>query len=509
MPVLRPSGLFSLLACSLLTLVFVGPAAGQQSASFGWAPADTLRADFEGPPVRTQRTVPAPRRSAARATFEVEYVEPFPAEARAAFQLAVDIWSERVESSVPIRIRARWEEADEADILGTASPRVIANFSGSPQANTWYASALADALAGQDVDSSEPDISASFNSTFPSWYFGLDANPPAGEFDLTTVVLHELGHGLGFIGSMTVEAEVGSWGIGSQGYPVIYDRFAERGDGTPLLSLSNFSASLAGALTSGAVFFDGPTARAQGASLPEIYAPAAWQPGSSFSHLDEQTYAPGTLNALMTPRFSRGEAVHDPGPITCGALRDMGWMLGAACEAIAFSAGVDGRDVVLTFFLPGDAGFVSGVVEREEEGVFEPVDVTVPALDPEAAGTYTVRVSALAPGSYTFRLRLQRTDGTEFVIDAAPVQVFGEANALDVFPNPVIGQATVRVGVREVQTVSVRVYDARGRLVATLLDKVPGPATATLNGSGLAAGVYFVRVEGEAFSETRAVTILR
>ncbi len=507
----RLTRLFYLLACGLLIVSLVRPAAAQGGTVFGWAPADTLRADFEAPPVRSVRTVREPRRSAASATFEVQYVEPFPAEARAAFQLAVDIWSERIESAVPIVIRAEWEPAAEADILGTASPRVIANFAGVPPdlRDTWFASALADARAGQDVDPGNPDISASFNSTFPSWYFGLDANPPSGEFDLVTVILHELGHGLGFIGSMTVEGEVGSWGIGSQGYPVIYDRFAERGDGTPLLDLNNFSVPLADALVSGSIFFNGSTAQAQGGGRPEIYAPAAWQPGSSFSHLDEQAYAAGTLNGLMTPRFSRGEAIHDPGPIMCGALRDMGWNLSAACEAIAFSAGVDGRDVILTFFLPDDSGFVSGVMEREEDGVFQPVNVTFPTLDPVAAGTYTVRIGELGPGTYTFRLRLQNTDGTEFVIDAAPVQVFGAANALDVFPNPMIGDATVRVDVREVQDVSVRVYDARGRLVATLLEDTQGPATATLNGRGLAAGVYFVRVEGESFSETKAVTILR
>src|SRR5262249_59824059 len=32
-----------------------------------------------------------------------------------------------------------------------------------------------------------------------AWYYGLDANPPSGQIDLVAVVLHELGHGLGFL----------------------------------------------------------------------------------------------------------------------------------------------------------------------------------------------------------------------------------------------------------------------------------------------------------------------
>ena len=41
-----------------------------------------------------------------------------------------------------------------------------------------------------------------------------------------SVVLHELGHGLGFAGSMDVDGALGSWGLGTA-FPIIYDRFVE------------------------------------------------------------------------------------------------------------------------------------------------------------------------------------------------------------------------------------------------------------------------------------------
>ncbi len=66
-------------------------------------------------------------------------------------------------------------------------------------ANTWYVQALANKLAGQDLDPDTSDINATFSSTFTNWYFGLDANPPVGQFDFVTVVLHEITHGLGFL----------------------------------------------------------------------------------------------------------------------------------------------------------------------------------------------------------------------------------------------------------------------------------------------------------------------
>ncbi|MDP2602930.1 MAG: hypothetical protein Q8S00_10100 [Deltaproteobacteria bacterium] len=51
------------------------------------------------------------------------------------------------------------------------------------------------------------DISATFSSTIGTpgclqssgWYYGFDGNPPAGTIDFVSVLLHELGHGLGFL----------------------------------------------------------------------------------------------------------------------------------------------------------------------------------------------------------------------------------------------------------------------------------------------------------------------
>ena len=66
------------------------------------------------------------------------------------------------------------------------------------------------------------------------------------------------------------------------------------------------------------------------------------------------------------------------------------------------------------------------------------------------------------------------------------------------FPNPSRGRVTVPLSLGREGTVRVRVVDALGRTVATLLDG-PLPAgahTLTWDGAGLAAGVYVVRLDG-------------
>lgn len=114
-----------------------------------------------------------------------------------AFQHAATIWGRRLDSNVPIRVFSTFEPLGTG-VLGSAGPIVVfANFANAPLQNTWYHGALANALAGVDLDQASDDIRARFSSTFP-FYLGLDNLAPAGRPDLVAVLLHEFAHGLGF-----------------------------------------------------------------------------------------------------------------------------------------------------------------------------------------------------------------------------------------------------------------------------------------------------------------------
>jgi hypothetical protein len=272
--------------------------------------------------------------NASPATVTVTYVgfDSFPA-AQAAFQNAVDIWSSLISSPVPISVRAEFK-ALGTNVLGSAGSQYIwHDFSGAPVASTWYPDALADDLHGSDNNPGQFDIMASFNSAFSSWYFGTDGRPPGGQYDFVTVVLHELGHGLGFLGSGTVSGGVGS--LGFSGVPMIFDRFAATETGAALLGLANPSAALGTQLTQGfnagnprgpGVYWAGPGGVAgNGGLTARLYTPSSWASGSSYSHLDEDVFPAGDVNSLMTPVLSGAEAIHNPGPITLGMFADMGW----------------------------------------------------------------------------------------------------------------------------------------------------------------------------------------
>jgi hypothetical protein len=262
------------------------------------------------------------------ANFIVTY-NGFPAPAQTAFQSAVDIWETLVSSPVTIRVTANWDSL-ASGVLGSArAADVRRDFAGAPLSGTWYVTPLAEMLAGGDLNHPDSaDIIANFNSNRSDWYFGTDGNTPPFEFDLVSVVLHELCHGLGFSGSMTVSGGMGSWGLGT-GFPFVYDLFPENGSGQQLINTGIFpnpSAALATELTSNDIYFNSPNAvTANGGTPPKLYAPASWNQGSSYSHLDETTFPAGNPNSLMTFQLGQAEAIHSPGPITLGMFDDVGW----------------------------------------------------------------------------------------------------------------------------------------------------------------------------------------
>ncbi|MFN8517341.1 MAG: S-layer homology domain-containing protein [Chloroflexia bacterium] len=328
----RRAPLVALLLANLLLLGLV-PAGATASALAALAPIETAPGDLitlraSGEEAATFIPPPAeldgPRLASTQ--FAVTY-DGFTPQAQAAFQYAVDIWSAQLTSPVTIRVQAHWTPLDTGVLGQAGASYTTRNFSGAPVANTWYPAALANKLAGTDLFPSNDDITAYFNSDYASsWYFGTGSTP-AGKLNFASVVLHELGHGLGFAGTMSVSSGQGRWGSGSS--PIVYDRFAVDSSNRSLINTAiypNPSSALGSALQSGAVRFSGPNATAAaGGTAPRLYAPSSWQSGSSFSHLDEATYPAGNANALMTPAIANGETIYAPGPIALGVLTDLGW----------------------------------------------------------------------------------------------------------------------------------------------------------------------------------------
>ena len=136
-----------------------------------------------------------------------------------AFKYAADIWGKALDSPVPIVIDAMFAPLDcSGGLITLGHARAQTLVASVPPRNTipglppnvLYPQPLADRLAGVDLDPGVADIVATFNGGLNDcdpnidWYYGLDAN--AGSLtDLVEVVVHELGHGLGFASGVDLD----------------------------------------------------------------------------------------------------------------------------------------------------------------------------------------------------------------------------------------------------------------------------------------------------------------
>lgn len=488
-------------------------------------------------------------KSSATTNFEVDYkvnenscgASAWPPETLQAFQHAMDIWSVHLNSPITIKIEAFWTELDERT-LGSAGPTRIVQLPDVGETDTWYAIAQLSAMSGRIIreeiidEDVEYDIRINMNCSFGNWYFGTDANPPKNTIDMTTVVLHEIGHGIGFFGSMSVEegSAVGEWGTGSSGLPFIYDRFAVDGDDLFLLNeevYPNPSTQLYEALTGrkGGVFFNGESALASLEDTPvakaKLYTPEEFGQGSSYSHVDQETFTM-TPNALMRPRIDRALAIHTPGPLFCGILNDMEWPLGAGC--LSFLADdaivtVDQTEINFGVINSDETRQVSLEIFNDDAATVDlSGSISINSGDFVLQGNETFSIQPGGSGTVNIEYMPDEEDIDVGIMEifhnarniASPIRVDLRGEALregrlvkleQSFPNPTVGSGSslkIPFAISENAAVSLNIYSADGRLVKTIYNNTQKGARRyeePVDMNGLASGVYFYRltVDGE------------
>jgi hypothetical protein len=128
-----------------------------------------------------------------------------------AVQFAASLLGNLIDSPVPVRIGVRFDPLGgtaTSALAGRGRPvSLYHDFPSAPRPNTWYPVALANKLAGEDLDNGTGnEIELVLNSDVDGplvlgshkFYYGLDAALPAGDVSLVAVAAHEILHGLGF-----------------------------------------------------------------------------------------------------------------------------------------------------------------------------------------------------------------------------------------------------------------------------------------------------------------------
>jgi len=240
--------------------------------------------------------------------------------AKASIQRAIDIWSENFSSKVPVNVNVAWTKAPNSTILASASAKnIFSNFNGAPDKTLYYPSALANALAGVDLDVGEPELEINV-TTGDFWYYGLDGKCPSNKYDLVSVILHEMAHGLGFMSGTYYDPATR---VGRFLQPTAFDAYVQLPDGRRLVDLPSPSLEIGAALTSTLLWSGANALKANNGVKPLLFTPSVYEQGSSTSHLDEKTFSNTFENSVMTPNLSAGEVFHLPGTLLLAIFEDL------------------------------------------------------------------------------------------------------------------------------------------------------------------------------------------
>ena len=221
--------------------------------------------------------------------------------------------------------------SDDGTVLGQAgAPDYYLDYSNG----SVVPYALASHILDRDLNGSGLEIDTQFNSALDnqngctaglSWYYGFDSAPDDGTSFLS-VVLHEIVHGMGFIGLMGSSAHAPfSWPDGKEGFSLLSKNLGRAGFSATLDEMSRGQRIIA--MTSGdRLTWKGDSANSKtsnyssGVNQNEIqfYAPSSFDSGSSLSHFDVDLAPDELMEPIYTDTFS------DIG-LSLEVLIDIGW----------------------------------------------------------------------------------------------------------------------------------------------------------------------------------------
>lgn len=166
------------------------------------------------------------------------------AQRRNAFNAALASIGEQLPSPVDITVQACWQamggDADRAGLAMAAPMTLLRDAPSLPRSHTWYPLPTASRLSGTPPETLHaelagyPDAYAVFNSDIgkssvlggAKFYLGLDGESPPADMDMRIIAMHEVMHGLGFIGIANINPENGALGARTSDFDDIFGAMA-------------------------------------------------------------------------------------------------------------------------------------------------------------------------------------------------------------------------------------------------------------------------------------------
>ncbi len=214
-------------------------------------------------------------------------------------------------SNITVRADFKFRDLGASGTLGQAGP---AGF--DVRNGIYFAQALFNFLAKNDVNGGAISLSVVMNTNASvTWFYGA-STPPTTQYSWQSVIMHEVGHSMGFFDTV---AQNGSY---SNAGPSIFETITTLGMGGPALS-SLDPAGRAQAIISNNLYWGGQFGlSANSGQAIKLFSPNPYQEGSTYSHLDPSQTDIGGLYFPSLP-----DATFFPGPTKqeLGIFHDIGW----------------------------------------------------------------------------------------------------------------------------------------------------------------------------------------
>ena len=487
-----------LISALVTLLALLTPIQSHALSNFKVAPSTVWGHTFAGKTSGTTQTRPPKvAHLDQKSKFQINYKN-FPEWAKKDFQAAVDIWGANFASNVTITIDASWGRSASFGVLGSARPgNYYSGFDGAPDASLWYPSALANALAGKDLDPQNAEMIIQVNS-IATWNTRNDGAPRSNEYDLESVFLHEMAHGLGFLSTDSYDS---FFGYGTIEQPTPFDAYAQLPDKRRLSDLPSPSIELGKALNS-PLTWSGESGTAANNGTPILlYTPSRYEEGSSVSHIDETTYANLGSNSIMTPNLDSGEIYREPGSLLLGMMQDLrrkppvGVAVGVPQLVRNASALVADSSAIITFDPPANARTAQITSYSVRNLKTDQVKSST-----ESPITFT----GLKNGtSYTFSIVSSNTNGTSDAVITAPVTpqpgwqrfvIDGDISmkhvtSINFNGKPLIAYTDTKSGILKIATWGGKLWkkttvDGAGGSLGRTKAPITSPISLCVNGSG-------------------------
>ncbi len=252
-----------------------------------------------------------------------------------------------------------------------------------------------------DPSPSVADISLTFYFDFPS-YAGT-GTPSYNQYDLDTVLLHEITRGLGIVSLSDATGR-------STASPYLlsrWDSYLETGSQKRLFdsttaSFLGVASDLTGA--AGGVYFTGIFATQMFGGKPPVYAPSTFQSGVSLGYWDVGGKIAG--DAVMEPSVTVGTVLRAYAPVDLGALKDIGYgNVGTPFMFVLLPAGgwfEIGQSVTMHVAAVGTEGTVTYQWTKDGSNILDATNsyYTINSLALYHAGDYTCIVTDEGSGPH-------------------------------------------------------------------------------------------------------------